>query len=452
MTASQRRVIRRSRTRSLAQTLSVACCAILVTPSVSLAAPFKPRPVQVDNGEAASPWSEPSPATRAPNRTASTPTSPSLSSSRNAATQIAPAGTGTGSASRPATARRADTVQMASLSPVATRALPGLASAQAHGSQIRASQTQPPQATVPQQRSSDRAAGLSAAADASQAVAILIAGSTPVSAPAVRPPDVAAFQKIGAPYQANGIWYIPAHEPDYDETGTASWYGRDFHGRPTANGEIFDMNMVTAAHPTLPIPSLVEVTNLENGRSMIVRVNDRGPFVANRLIDVSARGAEVLGFKERGSTQVRVRYVGPATPEPLVTEANLSAARDDGISRVGQSAATSARAPARHLAGTPYLAPAVTHQPASRKSAAAQPNDAGFVQAGVFARRNNAMRLAQQVGGLGQVQLVETTNAIGAPIFKVLVGPVSDAEAAQQTIDELNDLGVSGAKRVREAQ
>eukprot|EP01038_Epipyxis_sp_PR26KG_P017085 gene17085-23503_t len=175
-----------------------------------------------------------------------------------------------------------------------------------------------------------RAAKVAAPADrAIRSTPISIHASEPESAPAVRPSDVKAFQKIGAPYQVNGKWYIPAHEPDYNEIGTASWYGRDFHGKATANGELFDMNVVSAAHPTLPIPSLVEVTNLTNGRSMVVRINDRGPFVSDRLIDLSARGATLLGFRDQGSTQVRVRYIGPADPEPLVTTANLTAPSDE---------------------------------------------------------------------------------------------------------------------------
>src|SRR5690606_6879039 len=98
----------------------------------------------------------------------------------------------------------------------------------------------------------------------------------------------------------------------YQETGTASWYGPQFHGQRTASGEIFDESALTAAHPTLPIPSLVQVTNLENGREVIVRVNDRGPFVGERLIDLSRAAAQVLGFESAGHARVHVRYLGPA--------------------------------------------------------------------------------------------------------------------------------------------
>lgn len=118
--------------------------------------------------------------------------------------------------------------------------------------------------------------------------------------------------KVGQPYTMGGRWYVPREEPGYERTGLASWYGADFHGRKTANGEIYDMNALTAAHPTLPMPSYVYVTNLANGRTILVRVNDRGPYVADRLIDLSARAARLLGTSERGVAQVRVRFAGYA--------------------------------------------------------------------------------------------------------------------------------------------
>lgn len=118
--------------------------------------------------------------------------------------------------------------------------------------------------------------------------------------------------KIGRPYQQNGRTYYPAEEPHYRAEGIASWYGPDFHGRPTANGEIFDMHGLSAAHPTLPMPSYLRVTNLANGRSIIVRLNNRGPFAKDRLVDLSVGAAKALDFYARGLTRVRVEYVGRA--------------------------------------------------------------------------------------------------------------------------------------------
>jgi len=126
--------------------------------------------------------------------------------------------------------------------------------------------------------------------------------------------------KVGQPYKINGRWYRPRMVERYEKVGVASWYGSAFHGRPTANGEIFDMYEITAAHPTLPLPSLVRVTNLENGRSLVLRVNDRGPFVDNRLIDLSKGAARELGFERKGLAKVRVEYLGLARLEDAYVE------------------------------------------------------------------------------------------------------------------------------------
>jgi rare lipoprotein A len=121
--------------------------------------------------------------------------------------------------------------------------------------------------------------------------------------------------RVGKPYTVAGRIYVPEEDANYREEGLASWYGDDFHGRLTANGEVFDMGALTAAHPTLPMPSYARVTNLRNGKSLIVRVNDRGPYHGNRLIDVSNKAAELLEFKGNGTAKVRVEYVGRAPLE-----------------------------------------------------------------------------------------------------------------------------------------
>src|SRR5215510_13771498 len=118
--------------------------------------------------------------------------------------------------------------------------------------------------------------------------------------------------KLGTPYTINGRTYYPSHDPAYRAEGIASWYGTDFHGRRTANGEVYDMNAISAAHPTMPMPSYARVTNLENGRSIIVRVNDRGPYAHGRIIDLSTGTAKALGTLGQGLARVRVEYVGRA--------------------------------------------------------------------------------------------------------------------------------------------
>jgi rare lipoprotein A len=142
-------------------------------------------------------------------------------------------------------------------------------------------------------------------------------GSSVPASPRVIPlgqpiPKGGGIYKVGNPYRVDGLLYTPAENPGYDRTGIASFYSEDFHGRKTANGEIFDMWALTAAHPTLPMPSYAYVTNLANGRTLLVRINDRGPFARGREIDLSRASARLLGFQMQGTAVVRVRYAGRA--------------------------------------------------------------------------------------------------------------------------------------------
>jgi len=224
----------------------------------------------------------------------------------------------------------------------------------------------------------------------------LVANSTKLVTAPPRPQQ--PVYKIGKPYQLEGTWYYPKVDYSYDESGIASWYGPDFDGKPTASGEIYDQNGLTAAHRTLPMPTIVQVTNLENGRSIKLRVNDRGPFAHGRLIDVSQRAAQLLGFIEQGTARVRVQVIAdesqalaaaltggtlvaegepqPATPDAAptmaVTEANLSTlsatlppqgtpatVASSGMSTGGSSvAAPATTAPATTLVAPPPPAPA----------------------------------------------------------------------------------------------
>ncbi|WP_248310438.1 septal ring lytic transglycosylase RlpA family protein [Bosea sp. 117] len=136
--------------------------------------------------------------------------------------------------------------------------------------------------------------------------------------------------RVGKPYQVAGRTYVPQENARYKAEGLASWYGDDFHGRLTANGEVFDMASIAAAHPTLPMPSYVRITNLQNRRSLIVRVNDRGPYHSDRLIDVSAKAADLLGFKNRGTARVRVEYVGRAPLDGSDDRKLMATLRENG--------------------------------------------------------------------------------------------------------------------------
>ena len=142
-----------------------------------------------------------------------------------------------------------------------------------------------------------------------------VSASTRVVDPGEPVPKGGGTYRVGKPYTIAGRVYVPEENINYSAEGIASWYGDDFHGRLTANGEVYDMNSLSAAHPTLPIPSYVRVTNLKNRRSIVVRVNDRGPYADNRIIDLSVHTAKLLGFHGNGLARVRVEYVGRAPLE-----------------------------------------------------------------------------------------------------------------------------------------
>ena len=145
-------------------------------------------------------------------------------------------------------------------------------------------------------------------------ICVLLSGCETASPEVTDPPQKQAsaiksqggVYKVGNPYKILGRWYYPKEDYSYSEVGIASWYGPDFHAKRTANGEKYNMHSLTAAHRTLPLPSIVKITNLENGRSLVVRVNDRGPYARNRIVDVSKKVAQLLGFLEKGTAKVRV--------------------------------------------------------------------------------------------------------------------------------------------------
>jgi rare lipoprotein A len=194
--------------------------------------------------------------------------------------------------------------------------------------------------------------------------------------------------KIGRPYELNGRTYVPAEDPNYRSEGIASWYGPDFHGKPTANGETFDMNGISAAHPTLPMPSYLRVTNIANGRSIIVRINDRGPYAKERVTDVSVGAAKALGFYDQGLARVRVEYVGRAplggsddrmllatlrhgSPAPAPSLARVAAAAPFALPSGNEK--TSARGGAERSLAPGSPATAAAQRPSAPNGAAARP-------------------------------------------------------------------------------
>lgn len=199
---------------------------------------------------------------------------------------------------------------------------------------------------------------------------------------------------VGKPYVVAGRLYTPRENPNYSAVGLASWYGPSFHGRLTANGEVFDRNSVSAAHPTMPLPSYVRVTNLLNGHSIVARVNDRGPYHGGRLIDVSQRVAEALSFRNLGTAKVKVDYIGRASLAGSDDERLIATLRTDGVPaslRGGETQVASA---------APVAQPAVTYsRPAPEPVAAPEPEvaEAPAAEAAVPAARAMAAKPAPGV-------------------------------------------------------
>ena len=241
---------------------------------------------------------------------------------------------------------------------------------------------------------------------------------------------------IGKPYQVAGVWYVPAEQPDYDAVGAASWYGDAFHGRPTANGELFDMNLASAAHATLPLPSVVEVTNLDNDRTIQVRVNDRGPFKPGRIIDVSREAADQLGFRAQGVARVRVRYVGRAPLDPVEPRPARPPERDLLL------AAAPVRKPKR-----PEPTPTPIILASLRPGEATTTAPAFTIQAGSFANRGNAERAARTLGAIAPAEVRETQKD-GAVLYRVLVGAWPAREGAAGALGAIAEAGFPDARVV----
>jgi rare lipoprotein A len=275
------------------------------------------------------------------------------------------------------------------------------------------------------------------------------AAATPVADEGQGRPQWLETERVGPPYEANGRWYVPTPEPGYSVNGIASWYGPSFHGQRGANGEVYDQEAMTAAHPTLPLNSLVQVTNLANGREVIVRVTDRGPFVGDRVIDLSHAAAHVLGYDATGTAHVNVRYLGPA-PRRVNADGSLAAADAPAQAEQPQAAPASAQqAAAQSNDGPVSLAPPQTASAPAPASAETQlagaptfATGAGsyFVQVGAFSDVDNAHRVRDAVAGAGPVVLDTRRTAAGAELFRVRVGPWptrAAADAARQSVAAL---------------
>jgi rare lipoprotein A len=300
--------------------------------------------------------------------------------------------------------------------------------------------------------------------------AVIACTTTPPPPVIVEEPPIATgggTYKVGDPYEIAGVWYYPREDPEYDQTGIGSWYGEEFHGRLTANGEIFDRNQITAAHPTLPMPVNARVTNLENGRSIVVRINDRGPFANGRVIDLSEKAAELLGYRVQGTARVRVTYLGRAdlegnrtllagadTPEEIATAVP---AAPTGVVASGSlapvaGAAIAAERPVDTLprpvaqqsqtsSDLPSVDGEVTQVPVPQATGI-------YIQAGAFGNFENANRVASNLAFAGaRISQIERE---GMPLYRVRMGPYQDVTTADAVLFEVQSSGHMDAQFVIE--
>lgn len=334
--------------------------------------------------------------------------------------------------------------------------------------------------------------------------------SSPSGATAQPAGKSGGYYKVGNPYQVDGIWYYPKEDYSYKEVGVSSWYGADFHNGITANGELYDMHDLTAAHRTLPLPSMVRVTNLQNGRSLVVRVNDRGPFKNDRIIDVSMKAAQILGFKDQGTTQVQVEVLPeeskalkrellaeqgmtdssagahvapaavvaqetnkPAPPKnlnyprlankppvpademPLVAGGTAltsdSDKYNDWDADLSQAQAKRETAPKPQPA--PKQPPVVKKQPIApaKKSSvltAAAIAPGYYVQVGAFGSEDNAEKMKSKVSKYGSVVVIPVT-VNGKSLYRVRLGP-ANAKKALEIMDKVTNAGFGDARLVEE--
>jgi rare lipoprotein A len=289
------------------------------------------------------------------------------------------------------------------------------------------------------------------------------------------PPPTVGDYKVGKPYEVLGVWYYPKEDWDYRETGIASWYGPGFHGKRTANGEVFNENDVTAAHPTLPLPTMVQVTNLENGRSIKVRINDRGPFANNRIIDLSKRSAQLLDIERAGTAKVLVEIL-PDETRQLIAMAKGQAADDADVPQAApvgqvQTKSLTGAAPASPTApGQPQpqlqkqLQPTLPQTTALPQPAPLQPQpqpqpqlvplanqpvqqvavqpSSLYIQAGSFASPTNAENLRTRLGAFGNA-FVAAARIGTQDFYRVRVGPLASVSEADGTLNRMIAAGYS---------
>jgi rare lipoprotein A len=273
--------------------------------------------------------------------------------------------------------------------------------------------------------------------------------------------------KVGNPYQIDGVTYVPQEEFNHVESGVASWYGPGFHSKATANGETYDQGDHTAAHRTLQMPAIVRVTNLDNGRSTVVRINDRGPYARGRIIDMSRAAAEDLQMTGRGTAHVRIDQLGPESQ--AVKEVALNGGGpSEQQAALAQLASGQRSAPVpASVAPPPAAAPPPPQQVlvraepppaapaagrggptiASIASGSSQSGGSFYVQTGAFSTINNATRQRELISSYGSTEIFQA-SAGGHEVYRVRVGPYTTPDAAGIVADRLKRSGYGEARVV----
>ncbi len=251
------------------------------------------------------------------------------------------------------------------------------------------------------------------------------------------------YYKVGSPYRIKGRKYYPAVDYGYNKKGIASWYGPNFHGKLTANGETYNQNDLTAAHKTLPLPSIVRVTNLENGKSLIVRVNDRGPYARGRIIDMSKRSAELLGFKRQGVAKVRVEILEAESRMVATAAKNGQDTRGMEIPMNKRSYETPVRLVSESRVITGHSDGGNFYpDPIISEYAVGAPKI--FIQTGSFTSRSNAMRFASSLDKYGRAR-VHSITIDGAKYYRVRL-PSPNIAAADGLLERVLADGYNNSR------
>jgi len=276
--------------------------------------------------------------------------------------------------------------------------------------------------------------------------------------------------KIGNPYQIKNVWYYPKEDFEYDQTGIGSWYGAKFHGRKTANGETYDMNGISAAHRTLPMPSFVRVTNLDNGRTLNVRINDRGPYAHGRILDLSRRAAQLLGYEREGTARLRVRILADesrALARKLKGEFELAEVGSPiTVNSLPKTSVSSQDLPVigsnQQPSPAPVPAPVQVQpvaEPLKGDQLASLPTTGKvtvepvlqqvrvFVQAGAFSNFENANRVRARLSELGTVK-VSPVLINGRDLYRVRVGPLTSVAQADHMLEQVISSGYTDARTI----